>query len=105
MKLADIVMNFAAQGDVSSEVNQLNKNVLPNNQTLGNNDLQTALSIFFGVIAAVAVLMIVISGFRMIVGEGNPQEVSKARSTILYAVIGLFVSLSAQAIVALVLKS
>jgi hypothetical protein len=47
--------------------------------------------------------MIVIAGFRFIAGEGNPQEVSKARSTILYAVIGLIVAISAEIIVSFTL--
>jgi hypothetical protein len=66
--------------------------------------LTDLLQIFFGVIAAVAVLMIVISGLRFITGNGNPQEISKARSTIIYSLAGLVVALLAEAIVALVLN-
>lgn len=69
----------------------------------GVPELQQILSIVFGIIAALAVLMIVIAGFRYTITQGNPQEISKARNTILYAVIGLVVSLAAEAIVALVL--
>jgi type IV secretory pathway VirB2 component (pilin) len=95
---------FAAQTTVQQDINSLNTDTLPKNN-LGNSDLQNVLSIVFGVAAAIAVLMIVIAGFRFIVGEGNPEETSKAKSTILYAIIGLFVSLSAEAIVAFVLKA
>lgn len=70
----------------------------------GHAQLQQILTIVFGISAALAVLMIVISGLRFILAQGNPQEVSKARNTILYAVIGLLVSLSAEAIVSLTLK-
>jgi len=48
-------------------------------------------------------MMIVISGFRFIVGQGSPQETAKARNTIVYALVGLVVALTAEAIVALVL--
>ncbi len=68
-----------------------------------NGTLQAILQIVFGIAAALAVLMIVIAGFRFIAGEGNPQEVSKARSTILYAVIGLIVAISAEIIVSFTL--
>jgi len=95
---------FAAQTTVQQDINSLNPDTLPKNN-LGNSDLQNVLSIVFGVAAVIAVLMIVIAGFRFIVGEGNPEETSKAKSTILYAIIGLFVSLSAEAIVAFVLKA
>ena len=95
---------FAAQTTVQQDIKSLNTDTLPKNN-LGNSDLQNVLSIVFGVAAVIAVLMIVIAGFRFIVGQGNPEETSKAKSTILYAIIGLFVSLSAQAIVAFVLKA
>ncbi|MEI6755774.1 MAG: hypothetical protein WCK80_02040 [bacterium] len=68
-----------------------------------NGTLQAILQIVFGIAAALAVLMIVIAGFRFIAGVGNPQEVSKARSTILYAVIGLIVAISAEIIVSFTL--
>lgn len=67
------------------------------------SQLQSALMVVFAVAAAVAVLMIVIAGLRLVLAQGNPQESSKARSTIIYAVIGLFIALSAEGFVALVL--
>lgn len=69
----------------------------------GTTQVQQILAIVFGAIAALAVLMIVIAGLRMITAQGNPQEVAKARSTILYAIIGLVIALTAEAIVALTL--
>lgn len=95
---------FAAQTTIQQDVNALNSDTLPKNN-LASNDVQNVLSIVFGIAAALSVLMIVIAGFRFIAGEGNPEETSKAKSTILYAIIGLFVSLSAEAIVAFVLKA
>ena len=67
----------------------------------GNDQLQQILTIVFGVAAALAVLMIVVAGLRFVVGQGNPQEVAKARSTIIYAVAGLLIALTAEAIVSL----
>jgi len=98
------IRRFAAASTetVQSDINALNDKVLPKNN-LDNSQLQNVLAIVFGIAAAVSVLMIVIAGFRLIAGEGNPDEVSKAKSTILYAIIGLFVSLSSEAIVAFVL--
>lgn len=65
--------------------------------------LQQVLQIVFGAIAAIAVLMIVISGLRFITAQGDPQGVAKARSTILYAVVGLVIAISAEIIVSFVL--
>lgn len=69
----------------------------------GSNQLNDILRIAFAVLAALAVLFIVIAGFRMIIAQGNPQEVSKAKSTIVYALAGLLVALLAEAFVAFVL--
>lgn len=70
-----------------------------NQSTIG-----TVLGIVFAVTAAVAVLMIVIAGFRYIIASGDPQATAQARNTILYAVIGLLISLAAFSIVTFVLK-
>lgn len=69
----------------------------------GSSQLNDILRIAFAVLAALAVLFIVIAGFRMIIAQGNPQEVSKAKSTIIYALAGLLVALLAEAFVAFVL--
>jgi type IV secretion system pilin len=71
--------------------------------TAGSGELQQLLTIIFGVFAAVSVLMIVIAGFRFISAQGNASEIAKARSTIIYAIAGLLVSLIAEAIVGFVL--
>lgn len=65
--------------------------------------LQNILQIGFAILAALAVLFIVIAGLRFITAQGNPQEVGKARSTIIYALIGLLVALLAEALVAFTL--
>jgi hypothetical protein len=59
--------------------------------------------LLFGVIGALAVLIIVISGLRFILANGDPQTISQARNTIIYAVVGLAVAVSAEIIVTFVL--
>jgi hypothetical protein len=61
------------------------------------------LAILFGIMAAVSVLFIVIGGLRFVTSEGNPEGTAKARNTIIYAVVGLVIALSAEALVAFVL--
>ena len=65
---------------------------------------QNGLTIVFGLAAAIALLMIVINGFRYITSSGDPQRTAQARQGILYAAIGLIVSVSAVAIVTFVVK-
>lgn len=69
----------------------------------GGSQLNDILRIVFAVLAALAVLFIVIAGLRFITAQGNPQEISKAKSTIAYALVGLLVALLAEAIVAFAL--
>jgi len=61
------------------------------------------IQIVVATLAAISVLMIVIAGFRFVAGQGNPQEVAKARSTIVYALVGLILAICAQAIITLAL--
>lgn len=70
-----------------------------------SNNVQVALQITFGVVGALAILMIIISSFRLASSEGNPQEATKARQGIIYSAVGLILALSAEAIVTFVLGS
>lgn len=57
------------------------------------------LGIIFGVIAAVAVLIIVIQGIKFMLSSGEPQKAADARKGIIYALVGLGVALSAEVMV------
>ncbi|HEY5806229.1 MAG TPA: pilin [Candidatus Saccharimonadales bacterium] len=66
--------------------------------------LQDMLNIVLAIMGAVAVLIIVLAGFRYITSQGNPNEVTTAKNAILYALIGLVVIMFAFAIVNFVLE-
>ena len=51
----------------------------------------------------VALVVLVIAGLRYVSSSGDPTTMSKAKNTIIYAAIGLVVSMSAFAIVGFVL--
>jgi hypothetical protein len=61
-----------------------------------------AITIVIRIVAALSLLFIVIGGFRYIMSQGEPQGVSKAKGTIVYALIGLAVAVLAQVIVSLI---
>jgi hypothetical protein len=64
-----------------------------------------SLIIYAGSVAAViSVIIIVIAGIQFILSSGEPGKVAKARNAILYAVVGLVVSLSATAIASFVAR-
>jgi len=62
------------------------------------------LPIIFGVVAAIALLMVVINGYLYITSAGEPQQTAKARQGLLYSVIGLLVVLFAAVIVTFAIK-
>lgn len=54
-----------------------------------------------GVIAAVAVVMVVVAGFRMVIGSGSEDAVKRAQGQLTAAVIGLAITVLAYAAVAI----
>lgn len=68
-------------------------------QTIGK-----VLGIVFEIGASIALLMIIIGGFRYVLAKGDPNGTVQAKNTILYAIIGLFVMLTAYSIVTFVVK-
>ncbi len=68
----------------------------------GDTVINNALNIAFGVAASIAVLMVVIGGFRYIVAHGDPSQTASAKNGILYAIIGLVVVMAAYSIVTFV---
>ena len=55
------------------------------------------------IIGAISVIMIIIGGLRYILSGGDSSNVSAAKNTILYAIVGLVIVLFAQVIVAFVI--
>lgn len=70
----------------------------------GRGNLGDVLQIAIAIVAALSLLFIVIGGLRYVLSDGDPQNASKAKSTIVYALIGLLVAVAAQAIVSFVLN-
>jgi type IV secretory pathway VirB2 component (pilin) len=64
-----------------------------------SENLQNILQMLFGVFAVVAVLIIVIQGLNIVTADGDSAKVAKARSGIIYALIGLAIMLIAEGIV------
>jgi len=69
------------------------------------NELQQVLQIVFGIIGALAFLMIVVSGLRYVLSAGNPDRTSRAKNGIIYALVGMVIALLAEALVTYVVKS
>jgi len=61
--------------------------------------IKTVTNILLFVLGAIAVIMIIIGGIRYTTSNGDSGQITSAKNTILYAVIGLVVALLAYAIV------
>lgn len=66
--------------------------------------IKKIVDIFSVVVGAVAVVMIIIGGFRYIVSGGDSGNVTSAKNTILYAIVGLVIVAFAQIIVNFVIN-
>jgi len=75
-------------------------------ELLGENGVISRLStiVLLGV-GAISVVMLIYGGFRYILSGGDAKKVTDAKNTILYAIIGLIISLLAYAIVNFILTS
>lgn len=54
------------------------------------------------IIGVIAVLFLIIGGFQYVTSAGNPDSIGKAKSTILYGIIGLVFAILAFAIVSFI---
>lgn len=70
---------------------------------LNNNTLANVLNITFIVIGSLCVLFVIIGGIRYVISGGDPSGINRAKDTILYAVVGLVLTLGAFAIESLLL--
>lgn len=69
-----------------------------------NSIISTVINIFSIVVGVVAVIMIIIGGLKYITSGGDSGNVSGAKNTILYAIVGLVIVALAQIIVRFVLS-
>lgn len=80
----------------------------PGGDESGSTEIQgivdTIINIFSVVVGIVAVIMIIVGGFKYITSGGDSGNITGAKNTIVYAVIGLVIVALAQFIVKFVLE-
>lgn len=97
MKLLSLASNFAQTLDINS---------LPSSGTGDDatNAWEIGILLVAGIMAVVAIMLIVINGMLYVSASGDPQKVAQARMGILYSVVGLIVVLMAATIVSFVIR-
>jgi hypothetical protein len=73
--------------------------------TSATSFIAKVINILSVIIGAIAVVMIIIGGFRYVTSGGNAESTKSARQTIVYAIVGLIIVALAQIIVHFVLNS
>ena len=66
---------------------------------------QSVINVLLFLLGAVAVIMLIIGGFRYVVSGGDSSRIESAKNTILYAVIGIIVAFLAWAAVSFLVDS
>lgn len=98
LALALVLTPFVAAAQTSFSIENVGGSV-----GLGTSDLkETVVNVIqwvLGILALVAVLMIIIGGFQWMTAAGNDERIDKAKKIISAAVIGLIIVLLAWAIV------
>lgn len=69
-----------------------------------NDLIRKFINLLSVIVGIVAVIMIMVGGFRYITSGGNDTGVTSAKNTILYAIIGLIIVALAQLLVRFVLR-
>lgn len=94
-----------------SAIDQIRKGVEVSGGNQGNNSvrletrIRPIINVVLFVLGAIAVIMIIVSGFRYVLSGGDSSAVTAAKNTLFYAVIGLIVAILAYAIVNFVIDS
>ena len=104
MMVVDMLLRFAVgvrgcDGDVCDLGDSL-----PRTEA-GSAQAATFIQIVFMIVGIIALIYLIVAGIRLITSLGNPEALKDARQSIIFAVIGIVISLSAQAIVMFVLRS
>ena len=97
------------KNDACAAVNVLNNSnstkCSSNGESALSRILKLVLNVLSFLVGITAIIMIIIGGFKFITSNGDSNNISSARNSILYAVIGLIIVAAAQVMVHFVLAS
>lgn len=68
-----------------------------------NKLIKTVIEILSMIVGIVAVIMIIVAGFKYITASGDAGSIASAKTTLIYAIVGLVVAALAQVIASFVL--
>lgn len=77
----------------------------PNKTKTLDMGLTNAVQILVGLVGALAVIFVIVSGLQMVLSAGDPKRYQQGRQSLQYSVIGVVVAMLAYAVVAFLAKS
>ena len=89
----------SAQLDLESGINSAKGTGTPDNVTEDDGLIKKVVNLLLWAIGIISVIMIIIGGIRYAISNGDSNQVTAAKNTIMYAVIGLVIAIFAYAIV------
>ena len=93
----------SAQLNLESGINSAKGTGAPDNVTEDDGLIKKVVNLLLWAIGIVSVIMIIIGGIRYVTSSGEQANVKGAKDTILYAVVGLVITILAFSIVNFVL--
>jgi hypothetical protein len=112
LTLASVCLSPVSAVDTKNKLSEpcgglnINSSLCPdNNSTKIESKVGEIVSYAIMAIGALSVVFIIIGGFMFASSSGDPEKVKKAKSTILYAIIGLALASTAYIITSLVSTS
>lgn len=96
--MINILKNLA---QTISDPNLIN---IPKGENVDSTNVESIMTIIFQIAGAVALLVIVIAGLRYTFSQGDPSATAKAKNAIIYALVGLVISLLGFSIVRFVVR-
>ncbi|OGL36441.1 hypothetical protein A3F38_02125 [Candidatus Saccharibacteria bacterium RIFCSPHIGHO2_12_FULL_48_21] len=77
----------------------------PDQATTNINDtINKFINIFTAIVGVIAVVMIVVGGYRYVTSGGQPDKIAGAKNAIIYAIVGIIIAVLAQVISQFVLE-
>lgn len=98
---ATSVLTAGVSAQVSSGINAATTNEMRGRSV--NNTIGSIVNVLLWVVGILSVTMIVWSGFKYITSAGDTSKLASAKSTLIYAIVGLIIAIMAYAIVNFVL--
>jgi hypothetical protein len=104
--LADVCTNGPDTSNPIAAGSQCAKaNGTSNNLFAQGGVFQTIANTLIFIVGAVAVIFLIIGGLRYVISNGDPKNVSAAKDTILYAIVGIVVAIVSFALVSFVINA